>query len=105
MGTSTSRRSSVEAENIGAVIECALQKVDVDDSERVTNVIEKSIKGDNESRYTTGWKLHIISLGLLTAMFLYQMEPSITSTSVLAITDDLGGYGKSSWLFTAYLLT
>ncbi|KAF2791393.1 major facilitator superfamily MFS-1 [Melanomma pulvis-pyrius CBS 109.77] len=39
------------------------------------------------------------------ALFISQMESSVTSTAVLAITNDLGGYEKSSWLFTAYLLT
>lgn len=33
------------------------------------------------------------------------MESSVTSTAVLVITDELGGFSKSSWLFTAYLLT
>jgi MFS family permease len=33
------------------------------------------------------------------------MESSVTSTAVLVITDELGDYEKSSWLFTAYLLT
>lgn len=33
------------------------------------------------------------------------MESSVTSTSILAITDQLGGFDKSSWVFTAYLLT
>lgn len=33
------------------------------------------------------------------------MESSVTSTAVVVITDDLGGYEKNSWLFTAYLLT
>jgi MFS family permease len=29
----------------------------------------------------------------------------VTSTAVLVITNELGGFEKSSWLFTAYLLT
>ncbi|OTB15832.1 hypothetical protein K445DRAFT_300593 [Daldinia sp. EC12] len=33
------------------------------------------------------------------------MESTITSTSLIAITDDLGGYIKSSWILTAYWLT
>jgi MFS family permease len=34
-----------------------------------------------------------------------QLESSIVSTSALTITNELGGYDKSSWIFTAYLLT
>ncbi|CAO2654475.1 Nn.00g112080.m01.CDS01 [Neocucurbitaria sp. VM-36] len=33
------------------------------------------------------------------------MESTITSTSVITITDDLGGFLKSSWILTAYWLT
>lgn len=34
-----------------------------------------------------------------------QSEASITSTAITAITDQLGGFEKSPWVFTAYLLT
>lgn len=33
------------------------------------------------------------------------MESSIVSTAVLTITDELGGYNQSVWIFTAYMLT
>ncbi len=39
------------------------------------------------------------------ALFMGQMESSIVSTAILTITDDLGGYNQSVWIFTAYLLT
>jgi MFS family permease len=38
-------------------------------------------------------------------MFLAQMESTITSTAVITITNDLGGYIKNSWILTAYWLT
>lgn len=34
-----------------------------------------------------------------------QMEASIVGTSLIAITNDLQGFDKSSWIVTAYLLT
>jgi MFS family permease len=34
-----------------------------------------------------------------------QTESTILSTSIVTITNDLGGYGKSSWVFTAYFVT
>jgi hypothetical protein len=70
--------------------------------------------------YPTGWRLHGITFwygsrnelmfianqrSLLLMMFLAQMESTITSTSIITITDDLGGYLKSSWVLTAYWLT
>jgi hypothetical protein len=60
---------------------------------------------DDESKYITGRKLYLINAGLIVSIFIAQMESSIISTAVVAITDQLGGYEKSSWLFTAYLLT
>ncbi|EAT91562.1 hypothetical protein SNOG_00067 [Parastagonospora nodorum SN15] len=60
---------------------------------------------DSESRYITGLKLYLINAGLIVSMFLVQMDSSIISTAVVNISDDLGGYEKSSWLFTGYLIT
>ncbi|PSN72305.1 MFS general substrate transporter [Corynespora cassiicola Philippines] len=45
------------------------------------------------------------NFNLLLMMFLAQMESTITSTSVITITDDLGSYKKNSWMLTAYWLT
>ncbi|KAF2184758.1 MFS general substrate transporter [Zopfia rhizophila CBS 207.26] len=53
----------------------------------------------------TGWRLHAVTFWLLLSIYIVQMEASVTATAVLNITDELGGYEKSSWLFTAYLLT
>lgn len=39
------------------------------------------------------------------ALFMTLLESTIVSTSVITITNDVGGYVKSSWLFTSYLLT
>ncbi|KAF1951253.1 MFS general substrate transporter [Byssothecium circinans] len=55
--------------------------------------------------YVSGWRLHAITVGLFVSMWLAQMESTITSTSVITITNDLGGYLKSSWILTAYWLT
>ncbi|GLA48868.1 hypothetical protein AnigIFM63604_004452 [Aspergillus niger] len=35
----------------------------------------------------------------------YGLEGTIVSTSLVAITDDLRGFGRSSWIITSYLLT
>ncbi|KAF2108387.1 major facilitator superfamily domain-containing protein [Lophiotrema nucula] len=58
-----------------------------------------------QTQYIRGWRLHTISFSLLLSLFIVQLEWCITSTAVLSITDDLGGYEQSSWIFTAYLLT
>jgi hypothetical protein len=59
----------------------------------------------DESRYFTGRKLYLINFGLLISIFLVTLESTVISTAIVDITDELGGYSKSSWLFTAYMLT
>ncbi|KAF2448053.1 MFS general substrate transporter [Karstenula rhodostoma CBS 690.94] len=49
-------------------------------------------------------KLALIYLGIQVALFMTLMESTIVSTSVVDITNGLGGYVKSSWLFTSYML-
>ncbi|KAF2729272.1 MFS multidrug transporter-like protein [Polyplosphaeria fusca] len=58
-----------------------------------------------EQKYVTGWKLRVICIGLLVSLYIGQLETTITSSAVLDITNHLGGYAKSPWIFTAYLLT
>ena len=87
--------------------------------------VEGDQENENNNRplYIVGWRLHAISLGsvectepsspeveaensrLLMSLFMSQLESTIMSTSIVNITNDLGGYGKSSWVFTAYLVT
>jgi hypothetical protein len=57
------------------------------------------------SKYFTGRKLYLINTGLLISIFLVTLESTVISTAIVDITDELGGYSKSSWLFTAYMLT
>jgi hypothetical protein len=59
----------------------------------------------DESNYITGLKLYLINAGLTISMFLVTLESTVISTAIVDITDELGGYEKSSWLFTAYMLT
>jgi hypothetical protein len=63
------------------------------------------ILADDESKYITGRKLYLINASLLVSIFLTSTESTIIATALVDITNDLGGYGKSSWLFTAYMLT
>lgn len=37
-------------------------------------------------------------------MFMVTFEIPVVATSIIAITDDLGGADNSSWLLTSYLL-
>ena len=72
--------------------------------------------------YLKGWKLHTLTIasetprmpsmiGILTfdslclSLFLSTIETTIVSTSLVAITNVLDGFQKSSWIVTSYLLT
>ncbi|GFF73970.1 efflux pump antibiotic resistance protein [Aspergillus udagawae] len=52
-----------------------------------------------------GFRLYLGAAGLGLAIFLSSLEQSIVSTSLVTITNDLGGSGQSSWVITSYLLT
>lgn len=67
--------------------------------------VEGNGAADDESNFITGRKLYLINTSLIISLFVVQLDSSIISTSVVDITDNLGGYEKSSWLFTAYLIT
>ena len=73
--------------------------------------------------YLHGWRLQVVNVGLASqisshskidtyqvsrlclALFLSVLESTIISTSLVAITDALDGFHKSSWVVTVYLLT
>ncbi|TGO48514.1 hypothetical protein BCON_0238g00040 [Botryotinia convoluta] len=59
----------------------------------------------SEDEYTSGWRLHLITLALSMGIFSAQMESSIISTSIVSITNDLKGFDEASWVFTSYMLT
>lgn len=52
-----------------------------------------------------GARLYLGGLGLALPLFLTSLETTIVSTSLVAITDDLLGFGQGSWIITGYLLT
>ncbi|KAK0625390.1 putative multidrug resistance protein fnx1 [Bombardia bombarda] len=58
-----------------------------------------------EFNYVTGWREHAILTGIVLGLLFIHLEVTIVATSLVAITDDLGGFGQSSWIFTAYLIT
>jgi hypothetical protein len=65
---------------------------------------ENTERVEVEPVYLTGWRLYSITFWLLLSLFVVQMDTSITSTSILTITDHLGSFERASWVFTAYML-
>ncbi|KAL8902863.1 MAG: hypothetical protein Q9207_004328 [Kuettlingeria erythrocarpa] len=60
---------------------------------------------DREPGYIEGWPLLLTTVALSLAVFLPSMEVSIVATSLLAITNELQGFGRGSWIITSYMLT
>ncbi|KAI3010430.1 hypothetical protein CBS147346_1643 [Aspergillus niger] len=66
------------------------------------NVDSSDVDWDGELK---GARLLLGGIGLYVSFFLTGLESTIVSTSLVAITDDLQGFGRSSWIITSYLLT
>ncbi|KAH7330433.1 MFS multidrug transporter-like protein [Rhexocercosporidium sp. MPI-PUGE-AT-0058] len=91
-----------------------IEKVDdmlLQDGPKNSVVTDKTIEkaGSREeipsSAYIQGWRLHLITIAIFISLLVAHMEATIVSTSVIAITNDLGGFSKSVWIFTGFLLT
>lgn len=76
--------------------------------------------------YITGWRLYVLTFGyiahisipgpppldihlryysLCLSLLLSALETTIVSTSLVSITNALGGFGQRDWVVTSYLLT
>ncbi|EJT71357.1 hypothetical protein GGTG_10616 [Gaeumannomyces tritici R3-111a-1] len=53
----------------------------------------------------TGYKLTALATGITLALFLSALDTTIISTSLVSMTNDLGGFDQRNWVATAYLLT
>ncbi|EED14417.1 efflux pump antibiotic resistance protein, putative [Talaromyces stipitatus ATCC 10500] len=53
----------------------------------------------------SGWRLHLLTAGMWLALFLSTVETTIVGTSLVSITNALGGFDKRDWVVTSYLLT
>ncbi|KAI9644355.1 hypothetical protein NHQ30_007712 [Ciborinia camelliae] len=52
-----------------------------------------------------GWRLYGTTFSANACVFLANLEVAIVSTSLVAITDDLKSFARSTWIITAYILT
>ncbi|KAI1321022.1 drug resistance transporter [Xylariaceae sp. FL0255] len=55
--------------------------------------------------YIPGWRFYVAGGALQFALFLVNFEITIVSTALVSISNDLNGFGKISWVVTAYLIT
>lgn len=66
------------------------------------SAVEQQSRGN--LNYPQGRSLWLISASLGVMMFMVTFEIPVVATSVVAITDDLGGVDDRSWFLTSYLL-
>ncbi|KAH9905019.1 major facilitator superfamily domain-containing protein [Xylariomycetidae sp. FL2044] len=63
------------------------------------------IANEEDFQYITGWRLHIITFGLVFALFLANFEITLVGTALVAIANDLNNFSQTSWIVTVYLIT
>ncbi|KAK4149586.1 drug resistance transporter EmrB/QacA subfamily [Chaetomidium leptoderma] len=52
-----------------------------------------------------GWRLWVTIACLCSGLFLSSLETTIIATALVSISSSLGGYDKSNWVVTSYLVT
>ncbi|KAF7899502.1 hypothetical protein EAF00_003838 [Botryotinia globosa] len=57
------------------------------------------------TRYLSGWRLGLLTLGLCLSLMLSSLDITIVSTSLVTISDDLQAFDQSSWIVNSYLAT
>lgn len=92
----------------GSVSEPVLLSKEVDNQLEVEQASTDDSDGRGEAGsliYVTGWRLSLLRLCASLCMFLVNMEVSIIGTSLISITNDLGGFKQTGWVVTGYLVT
>ncbi|ETS78083.1 hypothetical protein PFICI_10145 [Pestalotiopsis fici W106-1] len=60
--------------------------------------------GQPAKEYLTGIRFWAVSIVIAVVLFLVNMEATVVATSLVAITDELGGFDIESWILSSYLL-
>ncbi|TVY16799.1 Efflux pump FUS6 [Lachnellula arida] len=61
---------------------------------------------DTDTRqYLSGWKKHLLTIGIWISLFLSTLETTIVSTSLVSMANALDGFQVRDWIVTAYLIT
>ncbi|KAH8652684.1 drug resistance transporter EmrB/QacA subfamily [Tricladium varicosporioides] len=69
------------------------------------NLAEPAGSEQPPKEYLRGWRLHVLTVGVWVALFLSTLETTIVSTSLVSITNALGGFEIRDWVVTSYLIT
>ncbi|KAK6852975.1 hypothetical protein PG995_011526 [Apiospora arundinis] len=58
-----------------------------------------------QRNYIQGWRLYTLIFALFLSLLLSFLETTIVSTSLVSITNALGGFEQRDWIVTSYLIT
>ncbi|KAK7956481.1 uncharacterized protein PG986_005703 [Apiospora aurea] len=59
----------------------------------------------SQRNYIQGWRLYTLITALCLSLLLSTLETTIVSTSLVSITNALGGFEQRDWVVTSYLIT
>ncbi|EFY84288.1 efflux pump antibiotic resistance protein, putative [Metarhizium acridum CQMa 102] len=96
-----------EAESVLASDPAGLPGVVKDEQHDGKLESNSQLLGDEEedtSGHLHGWRLWIVAILISIVYFVVQVEISIVTTSLVDITQDIGGFQRAGWIMSAYLL-
>ncbi|TGO55975.1 hypothetical protein BOTNAR_0233g00060 [Botryotinia narcissicola] len=76
--------------------------------EKVVPEVSGAISDQSASdgtRYLSGWRLGLLTLGLCLSLMLSSLDITIVSSSLVTISDELQAFDQSSWIVNSYLTT
>ncbi|RYC59620.1 hypothetical protein CHU98_g6581 [Xylaria longipes] len=73
------------------------------DPEESGSVEDASPAGEDESQYPPFWKLVLLTIGLLFALFLVSLDGTILATAIPAITNEFNSLNDVAWYGGSYL--
>ncbi|KAF2204866.1 MFS general substrate transporter [Delitschia confertaspora ATCC 74209] len=76
-----------------------------DAEETIAEKEETTEEAEDESKYLTGFKLAVLSLGLCLTTFVIALDNTIIATAIPKITTVFNSLGDVGWYGSAYLLT
>lgn len=107
-GPGTARTgSTLQSDAVGPQDDVSQKEIELEVQKEIKLEVQKLVVQPDEqpTNWLKGTRLLIIEAALCLTMFLTNLEIPIVSTALVTITDDLSGFGKSSWIVAAYLIT
>ncbi|KAK8035121.1 hypothetical protein PG993_010116 [Apiospora rasikravindrae] len=68
------------------------------------NATPGSLSNDGTKEYLQGKRFWAVSIVITVVLFLVNMEATVVTTALVAITNELGGFDIVSWILSSYLL-